>query len=66
MCDLAQFAGQVVDLKRLQDSRIVSIRAKHAKVILSGEINEAVSLKGLRVTAGARAAIEAAKGSIEE
>ena len=37
-----------------------------AKVMLSGEITKAVTLKGIRVTKGARAAIEAAGGKIEE
>ena len=36
------------------------------KVILSGEIKKAVKLKGIAVTKGARAAIEAAGGSIED
>jgi large subunit ribosomal protein L15 len=36
------------------------------KVVLSGEINKAVTVKGLRVTKGAKAAIEAAGGKIEE
>ena len=37
-----------------------------AKVMLSGEIKKAVTLKGIRVTKGARAAIEAAGGKVEE
>jgi large subunit ribosomal protein L15 len=41
-------------------------RAKRGKVILSGEISRAVKLKGLSVTKGARAAIEAAGGEILE
>ena len=39
---------------------------KRARVMLSGEITKAVTLKGIGVTAGAKAAIEAAGGKIEE
>ncbi len=64
--DLARFAGTVVDLGVLREARLVSVRAKQAKVILNGDIEQAVTLKGLKVSAGARAAIETAKGKIEE
>ncbi len=64
--DLARFAGKVVDLGVLREARMVSVKAKQAKVILSGDMAQAVTLKGLKVSAGARAAIEAAKGKVEE
>ena len=64
--ELAKVEGDVVDLAALQAADVVSGNIKEAKVILSGEISKAVTVKGLRVTKGARAAIEAAGGKIEE
>lgn len=55
-----------IDLLTLFQAGVVSQHALAAKVILSGKIDRAVTLKGLTVTAGARAAIEAAGGSIVE
>ena len=57
--------AEVVDLAALKAADVVGIRIKRAKVILSGELKRAVTLKGLSVTKGARAAIEAAGGVIE-
>ena len=57
---------EVIDLKALQDANILSRAIKRAKVILSGKLEKAVTLRGLGVTKGARAAIEAAGGKIEE
>ena len=56
----------VVDLAALKAANIVGPGVEKAKVINSGEISSAVVLKGLLVTGGARAAIEAAGGRIEE
>lgn len=53
-----------IDLLTLFQAGVVSQHAKAAKVILSGKIERAVTVKGLAVTKGARAAIEAAGGSI--
>ena len=64
--ELAKIEAEVVDLKALQDADIVSGNIKRAKVILSGKIEKAVTVKGLGVTKGARAAIEAAGGKIED
>ncbi|WP_016602860.1 uL15 family ribosomal protein, partial [Yersinia pestis] len=50
----------------LKAANVVGIQMEFVKVILSGEVNRAVTLRGLRVTKGARAAIEAAGGKIEE
>ena len=63
---LARIAADLVDLKALIDANIVPAGTEKAKVILSGKIEKAVTLKGLAVTKGARAAIEAAGGRIEE
>ncbi len=59
-------AADVIDIDVLKKARLVPARAKKVKVILSGEIDKAVKIKGLAVTKGARAAIEKAGGSIED
>ena len=58
--------SEVVDLDALKAANVVGPAVKKAKVISSGEISQAVVVRGLAVTAGARAAIEAAGGRIEE
>ncbi len=64
--ELAKVEAEVVDLKALQDANILPHLIKRAKVILSGSIDKAVTVRGLGVTKGAREAIEAAGGKIEE
>lgn len=65
--DLANFEGvDVIDLNTLKLANIVNNATRFAKVIKNGEITKAVNLKGLGVTAGARKAIEAAGGKVEE
>ena len=66
LSELSQVEADVIDVKALQAANLVSRNTKRAKVIASGEINKAVVLKGIRVTKGARAAIEAAGGKIED
>jgi len=56
----------VVDLAALKAANLVRNDILRAKVMLSGEVTKAVTVKGLRVTKGARAAIEAAGGKIDE
>ncbi len=56
----------VVDLEALKKAGIVPAATERAKVILSGEIKHALTLKGVAATKGARAAIEAAGGKVEE
>jgi large subunit ribosomal protein L15 len=55
-----------IDLLALKQAGIVGALATAAKVILSGKVERALKLRGLTATAGARAAIEAAGGSIVE
>jgi large subunit ribosomal protein L15 len=64
--ELALVNADVVDLLALKTANIVPENTVKAKVIASGKLEKAVSLKGLAVTKGARAAIEAAGGKIEE
>lgn len=58
--------ADIIDIDALRKAKVVGKKARIAKVIASGEITRAVTLKGIRVTKGARAAIEAAGGRIEE
>lgn len=64
--ELTKVEGDVVDLLSLKTARIINHNIKRAKVIASGAIDKAVTVRGLGVTKGARAAIEAAGGKIEE
>lgn len=58
--------AEVVDLKALIEANLVPAFTKRVKVILSGEITQAVKTRGLVFTKGARAAVEAAGGTIED
>jgi len=62
---LDSIKGDVVDFATLQAAGLIATRAIRAKIVKKGEIKRAVKLKGVAVTAGAKAAIEAAGGSIE-
>jgi large subunit ribosomal protein L15 len=64
LSDLQKMAGTDIDLKALKEAGVVPAATEAVKVILSGKLERIVSLSGLRVTKGARAAIEAAGGSI--
>lgn len=64
--ELERVQADVIDIDALRAANLISKSIKRAKVIASGEIKKAVTLKGIRVTKGARAAIEAAGGKIEE
>jgi large subunit ribosomal protein L15 len=66
LSEVGSVEADVIDVQALIDADIIKGTMKRAKVILSGSIEKAVKIKGLRVTKGARAAIEAAGGSIEE
>jgi len=63
--ELAIPTADVIDIDALKAARLVPARVSKVKVILSGELDKAVKLKGIAVTKGARAAIEKAGGSIE-
>ena len=65
---LYQLAGlkkDVIDLTVLRDAKLVDGRAKRVKIVKKGDIGRAVKVTGLLATAGAKAAIEAAGGSVE-
>lgn len=64
--ELAKVEGDIVTLQSLKDANLINHDVKRVKVMLSGEVSRAVTLKGIAVTKGARAAIEAAGGKIED
>jgi large subunit ribosomal protein L15 len=64
--ELAIVDAEIIDLAALIKANVVPARTLKAKVIASGEISKAVQLKGIKVTPGARTAIEAAGGKIED
>ena len=64
--EIAKVDGDVVDMEALYAADILPRTMTRAKVMLSGEITRAVTVKGIRCTKGARAAIEAAGGKVED
>lgn len=64
--ELSRVEGDVVDMDALYRADVLPMGITRAKVILSGSIDRAVTVRGLGVTKGARAAIEAAGGKVEE
>lgn len=66
LSEIAKMPGDTIDLMMLKQAGIVSIKAIAAKVVLSGTIEKKVKLSGIATTKGAKAAIEAAGGFVEE
>lgn len=66
LSELEKLTADVIDLNVLREAGLINGSIKDVKVILSGELTTAIKLKGLRVTKGARSAIEGLGGSIEE
>jgi len=66
LSDLAKLQSAPIDLAALKLSGLVGLHAEQAKVVLSGELKAKVTLVGIRASAGAKAAIEAAGGTVGE
>lgn len=66
LSELSKLGDEVVSLDVLKKANLVNKSVSRAKVFLSGQIDRAVTLKGVSTTKGARAAIEAAGGKVEE
>ena len=64
--ELNAIAAEVVDLEALKAADLVKDNVTRARVFLSGELDKAVTVKGLAVTKGAREAIENAGGKVED
>ena len=62
---LDSIKADVVDFDALKAAGLIETRSVRAKIVLKGELKRAVKLKGVAATAGAKAAIEAAGGSVE-
>jgi len=65
LSELTKITGNIVDLASLKAASLVHEQALRARIVASGEITKAVTVKGVHVTKGARAAIEGAGGKIE-
>ncbi|MEK8019319.1 MAG: 50S ribosomal protein L15 [Candidatus Parabeggiatoa sp.] len=63
--ELEKVGQETVDLQCLKAANIIPRQVKRVKVIASGQLTKAIKIQGLSVTKGARAAIEAAGGTIE-
>jgi len=66
LSEINKLTDELIDIDALKRAGFVSPRALQVKIFLSGVIDKAVKVKGISVTKGAKAAIEAAGGSIEE
>ena len=65
LAELAKVRGDVIDLAALKAANVLPRNIKRARIMLSGGIERAVTVRGLGATRGARAAIEAAGGKVE-
>ena len=65
LSELSKVQDNTVDLFTLKQAGLITKNIKSVKIILSGKIDKALTVKGLRVTSGAKAAIEAAGGQVE-
>jgi large subunit ribosomal protein L15 len=66
LSELEKVDAEIIDVEALKAANVIQRGILRAKVMSSGEITKPVTLKGIRVTKGARAAIEAAGGTIED
>ena len=64
--ELAQVESSVIDMDALVKADLITCNIERAKIFLSGDVSKPYTVKGVAVTKGARAAIEAAGGKIEE
>ena len=64
--ELNRVEGEVISLETLEKANVIARNTKRVKIMLSGDITRAVTVEGLAVTKGAKAAIEAAGGKVVE
>lgn len=64
--EFAKVDGDEVNLDTLKQANVLKRSVKRARVVLSGAIDRAVTVKGMKVSKGAREAIEAAGGKVED
>jgi large subunit ribosomal protein L15 len=65
LSELNGLVTDVIDIKALIDANVVPVFTKTAKIIKSGELSKAVTIKAIKVTVGAKKSIEAAGGKVE-
>lgn len=66
LSELKYVAGDTVDLATLKAADVVPAQTRNAKIIASGSVDKAVTIRGVGVTKGAREAIEKAGGSVQD
>ena len=66
LAELAKVDGDVIDLAALKAANVVRRDMKRAKIVLQGEIDRAVTIRGVAISKGAREAVEKAGGKVEE
>ena len=66
LSELAKVDGDVIDMLSLKAANVIGQHIERAKIMVSGNVERAVTVKGVSVTKGARAAIEAAGGKVED
>ncbi|MEH6455599.1 MAG: 50S ribosomal protein L15 [Cocleimonas sp.] len=66
LSELNALEADVINLEILKSANVVTKNTLHVKVMLSGSVDKAINLKGIKVSKGAREAIEAAGGKIED
>ncbi len=66
LSEIARLEEELIDLAALKRAGIVSALAQGARIVKTGELARRVEVRGVGVSAGARAAIEAAGGSVQE
>jgi large subunit ribosomal protein L15 len=65
LSELAKIKGDLIDLASLKAANLIPAQSLRARIVLSGTVARAVTVKGVHVTKGARSAIETAGGKIE-
>lgn len=66
LAELAKVEGDIVDLASLKKAGVVRSDKKRAKIVLRGEIDRPLTIRGVAITKGAREAVEKAGGKVEE
>lgn len=66
VAELNSVEADVIDIEALRAANVIGHNVKSVKIFLSGEIKKAVTVNGIAVSKGAKAAIEAAGGKIED
>ncbi|CAA6823205.1 MAG: LSU ribosomal protein L15p (L27Ae) [uncultured Thiotrichaceae bacterium] len=66
LSELAKVEGDIISLETLKAANVIGARTLQAKIMLSGSVDKSVTVQGIGTTKGAKEAIEAAGGKIEE